>query len=106
MGRAHHGAGYAENAAQFMASLGQADAAFEVLRAYYFSEGFDCGEVRFESSIGSFTPRNDRQTGLLFNPAIAPLRSDPRFAKLMNDLHLTDYWRQSGVQPDYLARRA
>jgi len=59
--RAHRGAGYAENAAQFMSALGRLDEAFAVLRAYYFSEGFDCGEVRFERATGSFTPRNDRQ---------------------------------------------
>ena len=101
--RAHHGAGYAENAAQFMATLGRFDEAFVVLRAYYFSEGFDCGEVRFERATGSFTPRNDRQTAFLFHPGVAPLRGDPRFTKLANDLRLADYWRASGQKPDYLA---
>jgi hypothetical protein len=103
MERAHHGAGYAENAAQFMAALGRPEPVFAVLRAYYFSEGFDCGESRFETAIGSFTARNDRQTNFLFNPAIAPIRSDPRFSKLMNDLRFTDYWRASGRNPDYLS---
>ena len=100
--RAHHGAGYAENAAQFMSSLGEPDAAFPVLRAYYFSEGFDCGEVRFESAIGSFTARNDRQTAFLFNPAMKEVRSDPRFSKLISDLRFSEYWRASGRKPDYL----
>ena len=101
--RAHDGAGYAENAAQFMASLGRFDEAFAVLRAYYFSEGFDCGEVRFERATGSFTPRNDRQTWFLFNPPFASMRSDPRFSKLLTELKLTDYWRVAGVRPDYLS---
>lgn len=100
--RARRGAGYAENAAQFMAVLNRFDDAFKVLRAYYFSEGFDCGEVRFEQATGSFTPRNDRQTWFLFNPAFASMRSDPRFPKLLNDLKLADYWRASGTKPDYL----
>jgi tetratricopeptide (TPR) repeat protein len=104
--RAHHGAGYAENAAQFMATLGRLDEAFAVLVAYYFSEGFDCGEVRFQPALGAYTPRNDRQTAFLFNPGIAPLRADPRFASLMNRLHFTDYWKASGNPPDYLAQRA
>lgn len=103
MERARHGAGYAENAAQFMATLGRPDEAFAALRAYYFGEGFDPGEVRFGGSTGSFTASNDRQTAFLFNPALAPIRADARFAKLMNDLHFADYWRASGVKPDYLA---
>ena len=102
--RAHHGAGYAENAAQFMATLGRFGEAFAVLRAYYFADGFDCGEVRFERATGSFTPRNDRQTAFLFHPVFSSMRSDPRFSKLMNELHFTDYWRASGHNPDYLAR--
>ena len=103
MGRAHHGAGYAEVAAQFMSTLERIDDAFAILRAYYFAEGFDPGEVRFERTTGSFTARNDRQTQFLFNRALAPLRRDARFIKLMNDLRLSDYWRASGNRPDYLA---
>lgn len=99
--RAHHGAGYAENAAQFMAALGRVDAAFVILRAYYFAQGFDPGEARFSGSIGSFTARNDRQTAFLFNPAMAPVRSDLRFAILTGQLHLQDYWHATGRNPDY-----
>jgi hypothetical protein len=105
MERAHHGTGYAENAAQFMAALGRIDQAFAVLRAYYFSEGFDCGEIRFSPALGTATAHNDRLTAFLFDPAMAPLRSDARFAKLMNDLRFTDYWQASGNPPDYLAGR-
>ena len=103
MARAHHGAGYAENAAQFMSVLGRTDDAFRALWAYYFSEGFDPGEVRFQRAIGSFTSHNDRQTTFLFNPAMASVRADPRFGGLIRQLRLTDYWRASGRKPDYLA---
>lgn len=101
MSRAHHGAGYAENAAQFLAALGLPDEAFAVLRAYYFSEGFDCGENRFSRSQGTFTPRNDRLTYFLFHPTLAPLRGDPRFKRLMDDLGFSAYWQTSGNRPDY-----
>lgn len=103
MEHAHHGAGYAENAAQFMSSMKRLDDALKVLRAYYFSEGFSCGEVRFSQAMASYTPRNDRQTAFLFNPAMAPLRADPRFGDLIARLGLKDYWRMSGHVPDYLA---
>jgi tetratricopeptide (TPR) repeat protein len=103
MERARDGAGYAENSAQFLAALGRSDEAFAVLRAYFFSEGFDCGENRFSMSQGTFTARNDRLTYLLFLPPLASLRRDPRFAKLLKDLRFTDYWRGSGTRPDFLA---
>lgn len=106
MQRAHKGAGYAENASQFMAALGRIDEAFTVLRAYYFSEGFDCGEVRFSSGQGTYTPHNDRLTSFLFNPALAPLRFSRRFEDIVGRLGLTNYWRASGVSPDYLRSRA
>jgi DNA-binding winged helix-turn-helix (wHTH) protein len=105
MDRAHRGAGYAENAAQFMTALGHVDEAYAVLRAYYFSEGFDCGEIRFSENQGTYTPRNDRLTSFLFNPALAPLRADARFGELMRRLGFTTYWRVSGHPPDYLAGR-
>jgi DNA-binding winged helix-turn-helix (wHTH) protein len=104
--RAHRGVGYAENAVQFMTALGRPDDAFEVLRAYYFSEGFDCGEVRFTSNQGTYTPHDDRLTWFLFNPAIAPLRADERFDELVARIGLAAYWRTSGRPPDYLAHRA
>jgi DNA-binding winged helix-turn-helix (wHTH) protein/tetratricopeptide (TPR) repeat protein len=101
--RAHRGAGYAEIAAQFLTALGRVDQAFAVLRAYYFSDGFDCGEIRFNASAGTYTPRNDRLTAFLFNPALAPLRADARFGDLMERLGFAAYWRASGRPPDYLA---
>ena len=103
MKRAHDGAGYAENAAQFLAALGRPDEAFSVIRAYYFSEGFDCGENRFSTTQGTYTPRNDRLTYFLFQPTMAPLRPDPRFQKLMDDLRFAAYWRATGDRPDYLS---
>jgi hypothetical protein len=105
MQRAHRGAGYAENAAQFMTALGRVDDAFSVLLAYYFSEGFDCGEVRFSAGQGTYTPRDDRLTSFLFNPALAPLRKDARFAQLMERLGFSTYWSASRNPPDYFARR-
>jgi tetratricopeptide (TPR) repeat protein len=105
MSKAHQGAGYAENAAQFMAALGHSDEAFEVLRAYFFSEGFDCGEVRFSRVQGTFTPHNDRLTHFLFFPSLGPLRSDQRFVRVMRDLQFAKYWSETRAYPDYLRTR-
>ena len=103
--RAHHAAGAAENAAQFACALARVDDSFRILDAYYFAEGFDPGEVRFTSAQGTFTPFNDRLTAFLFNPALAALRGDARFAQLTERLGLADYWRQARTPPDYLADR-
>lgn len=99
--QARHGAGRAENAAQFMAVLGEIDDAFTVLRAYYFAEGFDPGERRFTQSQRSYTPKRDRQTAFLFNPAMAPVRRDRRFTLLTKDIGLSNYWQASGRRPDF-----
>jgi DNA-binding winged helix-turn-helix (wHTH) protein/tetratricopeptide (TPR) repeat protein len=102
--KAHAGAGYAENAAQFLVALGRFDEVFAILRGYFFSEGFDCGELRFSNSQGAYTPRNDRLTAWLFNPAMAPVRADPRFAKVLSGLGFPRFWKDSGRPPDFLAR--
>jgi DNA-binding winged helix-turn-helix (wHTH) protein/Flp pilus assembly protein TadD len=104
--RARQAAGAAENAIQFAAALGRRDDSFRMLKAYYFSEGFDVGEIRFSSSQGTMTPRNDRLTNFLFNPVLADLRRDPRFGQLAARLGLVDYWRRTRKAPDYLARLA
>jgi tetratricopeptide (TPR) repeat protein len=100
--RAHLAAGSAENAFQFAAAFGRFDECFRIMDAYYFAEGFDPGELRFTRSQGTYTPRNDRLTGLLFNPVMAEVRRDPRFAALTRRLGLADYWRTAGKLPDYL----
>ncbi|WP_324135929.1 hypothetical protein [Bradyrhizobium sp.] len=103
MSKAHAGAGYAENAVQFLVALNRIDDAFAVLRAYFFSDGFDCGEIRFSASQGTYTPHNDRLTAWLFNPAMARARADRRFAAIVDRLRLARYWSDARVRPDYLS---
>jgi len=40
-------------------------------------------------------------TEVLFRPALAEVRRDPRFIGIAKDLGLLDYWRQSGKWPDF-----
>ncbi|WP_236555040.1 hypothetical protein, partial [Novosphingobium sp. 9U] len=58
-------------------------------------------DVRFSAAQGSYLARKDRLTHYLFYPATAPLRGDARFAGLVRDLGLDDYWRRSRTVPDY-----
>lgn len=98
---AHRGAGYAENSIQFAAALGDVDTAFRIADAYYFGRGFQTGDNRFETNQRIYTRQYQRRTRLLFLPSTAAMRTDPRFAKLVGEIGLERYWRESGSIPDY-----
>ncbi len=102
--RARTASGSAENAMQFAAALGRIDTAFEIANAYYLDRGFSVPEVRFVKGQGTYTPLADRRTWFLFLPSTEAMRRDPRFDKLLADIGLSNYWRESGTRPDY--RRA
>ena len=98
---AHLGSGFAENAMQFTAALGNVDAAFEVAAAYFFGRGFKVPSRRFSQLQGAWTDREDRRTNYLFLPSTANMRTDPRFKPLVEELGLRRYWRIAGISPDY-----
>lgn len=98
---AHRGAGYAENSIQFTAALGDIDTAFRIAEAYYFGRGFQTGENRFEPNQRIYTRQRQRRTRLLFLPSTLAMRGDPRFDKLVGEIGLARYWRESGTVPDY-----
>jgi len=102
--RAHQSVGRAEGAIHQACALGRVDAAFAVAEALYFGRGFDPGETRYGPEEASFNRHNDRRTYLLFQPPAAPMRADPRFAALVEEIGLERYWRETGSVPDYRRR--
>jgi DNA-binding winged helix-turn-helix (wHTH) protein/Tfp pilus assembly protein PilF len=47
------------------------------------------------------SPYAERWTDFMFAIPTAPMRADPRFAKLTAAIGLDDYWRKTGKRPDY-----
>jgi hypothetical protein len=88
----------AESAIRVLSALGRVDEAFEVAGAYYFGRGFVVPDYPTPGS--KFTP-GQRQTRLLFEPVTRAMRADTRFERLVEEIGLDRYWRQSGVQPNY-----
>ena len=95
------GAAYAENAVTFLSAVGRLDEAYRVLDAYFFGRGPVISDSRFGHETATYTPSYNRQCYFLFYGPSAALRADPRFAGLVREIGLEDYWRRTGTQPDY-----
>ena len=98
---ARQGSGRAENAINFASAIGRLDQAFEIAAAYFFSRGYVVPDSRFGAPQRVATSLSERRTLLLFLPPAEAMRSDPRFPALVGELGLTQFWRESGVPPDY-----
>ncbi|HET9397804.1 MAG TPA: TIR domain-containing protein [Sphingomicrobium sp.] len=82
--------------AQACAAMGDAATSFALLDGYYFGEGQ-------WAELAPPAGDQDRQTSPLFQPPMRGLWQDQRFASLVRRIGLSDYWKRSGTQPDYLA---
>ena len=81
--------------------LGRIDEAFTILAAYFFSRGFVIPDAPASTGLPTTPTLASRETLFLFLPTARALRADPRFDRLVEDIGLTRYWREVGVQPDY-----
>jgi tetratricopeptide (TPR) repeat protein len=99
-----HGPGAAVNAVMMLTGLGEIDRAFDVARAYLLEQGPLMASVRWRPGQISVNDQRRRKTNMLFVPVAAPLRADPRFLELTQQIGLAQYWRAAGVVPDFLQR--
>jgi DNA-binding winged helix-turn-helix (wHTH) protein/tetratricopeptide (TPR) repeat protein len=94
------GAVYAMDAVAFFSAIDRLDDAFGVTDIYYFGRGSAISELRLPQS-GTFTAGNKRECGFLFSAPAAHLRADRRFARLVKDIGLENYWRRTSTTPDF-----
>lgn len=93
--------GAAVNAILGLALLGDLGGAFEVADGYLVRRGARAGELHTPGVL-PVAEQRWRKTMMLFVPATAAMRAEPRFAGLTEDMGLADYWRRSGKAPDFL----
>ena len=94
-------AGSAVRSLQELALLDARGEAFAVAQAYFFSRGFIIPDAPVVAGRSPEVTMESRFTTFLFLPATRTMRSDGRFARLVEELGLESYWRKVGVQPDY-----
>lgn len=82
--------------------MGSAKAALDVAEAFLTETGPIMAEVRWRSGDASMNDSHHRKTHMLFLPNAHAMRSDPRFASLVERIGLVRYWQQARVTPDYL----
>lgn len=99
--QARCGAGYAENAIQYVAMLGRPELAFDIAEAYFYGRGFAVEARRFAPQQRTYTAKGDRRTRFLFFPSTAAMRASPRFGRLMEELGIEAYWRKMQINPDF-----
>jgi DNA-binding winged helix-turn-helix (wHTH) protein len=88
-------------AASVMSALGEVDAAFEIAESLFatgapaeFYPRNAANRMPIKSTAWRFSP-------WLFTPPTAPMRADPRFKTICDQIGLTDYWAKRGIKPDY-----
>ncbi|MES2097740.1 MAG: winged helix-turn-helix domain-containing protein [Pseudomonadota bacterium] len=89
------------NAIMILNALGDVDRAFAVAEAYLLERGALIASLDWRAGQPSVNDQHHRKTNMLFMPVSAPMRADPRFRRLAEDIGLADYWRRAAVEPDF-----
>jgi tetratricopeptide (TPR) repeat protein len=89
------------NAVMILNGLGEPDRALDVAEAYLLERGPIIASVRWRPGQPSVNDQRRRKTTMLFLPVSAPMREDPRFRQLTEDVGLAAYWEKAGVTPDH-----
>jgi DNA-binding winged helix-turn-helix (wHTH) protein len=89
-----------------LSGLGALDAAFDIADAYLARRGPLVVPLRHTRADPSINEQHRRVTQMLFIPACAAMRADPRFLPMCEAIGLTDYWRQAKVVPDFMKEAA
>jgi len=98
---ARDGPAHAIHSMTALGLLGQADEAFAVAAAYYFRDGPNPVPLHHGPIEPVLNEQHRRLTQILFTPAFATMRDDPRFASLCTRIGLSRYWDESGLRPDF-----
>lgn len=93
--------GFANNAVMVLSLLGETDSAFAVTDGYLLRRGPLVGRLWTGNGQMPVNDQRWRRTMMLFTPATAALRADPRFGALCEGIGLADYWRRRAVRPDF-----
>jgi DNA-binding winged helix-turn-helix (wHTH) protein/Tfp pilus assembly protein PilF len=78
-----------------IAACGATDTVFAMLEAYFLGGVVKGLQFPPPSAV------DQRASFMLFAPAVLALREDPRYARLLQQIGLENYWRVSGHQPDF-----
>jgi hypothetical protein len=82
--------------------IGRVHEGFTVANSYYLHQGQQPVPLQPGSDHPRLNEQNRRVTQILFTPACAAMRRDPRFADLCRGIGLTSFWDASGITPDHL----
>jgi hypothetical protein len=76
--------------------------AFAVAERYYLHQGRDPVPLRPGRDHPTLNEQHRRLTQILFTPACAAMREDPRFQDMCHAIGLTRFWEETGITPDHL----